>query len=88
MQRLQSGDFSKDESAWATCTSHSQSQLTCPDPWAEGSANDACKYAYGGISDGDDVSDSYKSSRADIVDQQIAKGGVRLAATLNAIFSS
>eukprot|EP00013_Stygamoeba_regulata_P023470 CAMPEP_0177661762 /NCGR_PEP_ID=MMETSP0447-20121125/18883_1 /TAXON_ID=0 /ORGANISM="Stygamoeba regulata, Strain BSH-02190019" /LENGTH=299 /DNA_ID=CAMNT_0019167189 /DNA_START=217 /DNA_END=1116 /DNA_ORIENTATION=- len=62
----------------------------CPDDWAAESIAAACKFAYrdqngNKIGDGFDLGDDYYAFTADTVDEQIAKGGVRLANVLNAI---
>jgi len=80
---------------WAMCNSTDSygQPLDCPNGWANNSANVACLYAYtdqngNKIENGFDLSNDYYEFVKDIVDQQLAKGGVRLAATLNKIWPS
>jgi len=90
------GPWLKMSQEWALCNSTSdnvdQTQpLTCPNEWANESAYLACKYAYtdqdgAKIKDGFDLGDDYYQFVKDIVDQQLAKGGIRLASTLNKIW--
>jgi len=64
----------------------------CPDAWANESANLACKYAYTDqngkkIANGFSLSQAYYDNVKDIIDQQLAKGGYRLATTLNQVWN-
>jgi len=79
---------------WATCNSTNadgSQPLTCPNEWANESAYLSCKYAYTD-QNGDKIQNNfvlgngYYQYTKDIVDQQLAKGGVRLASTLNKIW--
>jgi hypothetical protein len=89
------GPWSEMAKEWATCnsTETEDQSLTCPNGWANESADLACKYAYTDqngdiIQNNFDLGDAYYEFVKDIVDQQLAKGGVRLAATLNKIWPS
>lgn len=75
--------WSDDATAWEEC---STDELACPKSYAEESIILACKWAYKDAEDGNVLDDDYFLSRLPIVEQQLAKGGVRLAATLNRIF--
>jgi hypothetical protein len=89
------GPWAEMAKEWATCntTDGEDQPLTCPNGWASDSANLACKYAYtdenGDIIQNDfNLGSDYYEFTKDIVDMQLAKGGVRLATTLNKIWPS
>ncbi|KAL7243844.1 hypothetical protein ACSBR1_016129 [Camellia fascicularis] len=63
-------------------------QTVCPDPYASESINLACKFAYRNATPGSTLGDDYFLSRLPVVEKRLAQSGVRLAATLNRIFSS
>jgi hypothetical protein len=91
IQQIQ-GPWANNASSWATCGS-SPSQYVCPDGWATESAGLACTQAYvdqtgAQIQNGFTLGDDYYNFNSGIVDMQLAKGGVRLASTLNKLFSS
>ncbi|CAM6097326.1 unnamed protein product [Calypogeia fissa] len=75
----------KDTADWAQCP---DGALVCPDLIADESIILACKWAYRNATPGTTLQDDYFYSRLPIVNQQLAKGGVRLAAVLNRIFST
>ncbi|KAI4304337.1 hypothetical protein MLD38_039865 [Melastoma candidum] len=77
--------WTNDLSDWKDCKSN---QTVCPDPYASESIRLACKYAYKNATPGSTLHDEYFLSRLPIVEKRLAQGGVRLAATLNRIFSS
>jgi len=82
------GNWSGDAAKWAKCPSDA---AVCPDPWAEESIETACTNAYtdqdgNEVQDGfafDDSTGGYYDFNKQVVDIQIAKGGVRLAHILN-----
>jgi len=87
------GNWSEMAKEWATCnsTDSDDQPLTCPNGWANESADLACEYAYtdqdgNHIENGFNLAGPYYEFVKNIVDQQLAKGGVRLAATLNKIW--
>jgi len=55
--------------------------------WTNQSYDLAVEYAYS-VSEGDNLGDAYQALVLPIVEQQLQRGGLRLAATLNAIFES
>lgn len=73
-----------DTADWAKCP---EDALVCPDLIAAESIKLACRWAYRNATPGTTLKDDYFLSRLPIVNQQLAKGGVRLAAVLNRIFS-
>jgi hypothetical protein len=90
------GPWAEMAKEWAICNSTSDEfdqPLTCPNGWANESAGLACKYAYtdqdgNKIENGFNLGNPYYEFVKDIVDQQLAKGGVRLASTLNKMWPS
>ncbi|XP_057853979.2 endonuclease 4 isoform X1 [Cryptomeria japonica] len=77
--------WSNDVSTWERCSTNKNAS---PNPYAVESIGLACKWAYRNATPGTILSDDYFLSRLPIVEKQLAKGAVRLAATLNHIFSS
>ncbi|KAI4369003.1 hypothetical protein MLD38_017498 [Melastoma candidum] len=69
---------------WESCSS---GEAPCPDTYATESVKAACNWAYKGVSEGDVLEDDYFLSRVPVVYQRLAQAGVRLAATLNRIFT-
>ncbi|RID50320.1 hypothetical protein BRARA_H01058 [Brassica rapa] len=76
--------WSNDVPSWESCPPH---ETACPNPYASESIDLACKYAYKNAAPGTTLGDDYFLSRLPIVEKRIAQGGIRLAATLNRIFS-
>lgn len=77
--------WSDDVYPWRRCNTD---ELACPNPYAVESIGLACKWAYRNATPGTILSDDYFLSRLPIVEKQLGKGGIRLAATLNRIFDS
>lgn len=92
LQRVTDGDYTNNVKQWLTC--NSDSQLICSSDWADESSKLACSNAYV-MSDGAThiknnyvLDDKWYYRNLPIVEQQIAKAGVRLAALLNTVFQS
>ncbi|KAF8040248.1 hypothetical protein BT93_B2478 [Corymbia citriodora subsp. variegata] len=68
---------------WENCNS---TKPPCPNIYASESITAACQWAYKGVSNGSVLEDPYFLSRLPTIHLRLAKGGVRLAATLNRIF--
>ncbi|KAL0727358.1 hypothetical protein Bca4012_023451 [Brassica carinata] len=77
--------WSNDVPSWESCQLN---QTACPNSYASESISLACKYAYRNATPGTTLGDDYFLSRLPIVEKRLAQGGIRLAATLNRIFSS
>lgn len=73
-----------DAMQWGSCDGN---YIACPDIYAKESVNAACTWAYKDASSGSYLGDNYFNSRLPIVEQRIARGGVRLASILNNLFS-
>ncbi|XP_068321472.1 endonuclease 4 [Pyrus communis] len=71
--------------SWKICANN---QTVCPNEHASESISLACKYAYRNATPGSTLTDDYFLSRLPVVEKRLAQSGVRLAATLNRIFSS
>jgi hypothetical protein len=90
------GPWAEMAKEWAICNStldDGSQPLTCPNEWADETAGLACKYAYTDqngdhIEDGFSLANPYYEFVKNVVDMQLAKGGVRLASTLNKIWPS
>jgi len=87
-------DWKSLAATWQNCNSTDDSTVySCPNEWANESAKLACEYAYTDqngkeIPNGFKLGAPYYDFVKDIVDEQLAKGGVRLAATLNKIWGN
>ncbi|POO03671.1 S1/P1 nuclease [Trema orientale] len=84
IQRKIENGWSSDASTWTICENN---RIVCPDLYASESIISACKFAYTNATSGSTLGDEYFLSRLPVVEKKLAKGGVRLAATLNRIFS-
>uniref|UniRef100_A0A0D9UWC5 Aspergillus nuclease S1 n=1 Tax=Leersia perrieri TaxID=77586 RepID=A0A0D9UWC5_9ORYZ len=78
------GEWSQRVTGWEEC---SKNQTACPDTYASESITAACDWAYKNVTEDSVLEDSYFASRLPVVNLRLAQGGVRLAATLNRIFS-
>ncbi|GLJ09072.1 hypothetical protein SUGI_0101180 [Cryptomeria japonica] len=85
LRRNITGGWSDEVPTWEGC---SKDSLSCPDSYASESISLACEWAYKGVTAGTILGEEYFLSRLPIVEKRLAQGGVRLAATLNRIFSS
>ncbi|KIO19670.1 hypothetical protein M407DRAFT_82494 [Tulasnella calospora MUT 4182] len=72
---------------WLNCTDP-RDALNCALKWATDSNSFICTYVLKNDTDGWELSGSYYRGAAPIIQQQIAKGGVRLAVWLNQLFGS
>jgi len=82
------GPWAGNATAWQEC-----SQDECANTWANGSAGLACTYAYtdengNQIADNFDMNQNYQNFAGPIVDEQLAKAGVRLAMLLEKVLGS
>jgi len=85
------GPWQSKIATWTTCVT--PGDKTCVEAWGSESAGLACTYAYtdqtgAHITDGFDLGMPYYNFALPIVEEQLAKGGIRLAYLLNAMFSS
>lgn len=85
VQKKNSDSWSDEVPTWEKCNGH---EVACPGSYADESIIIACKWAYKDAKENSVLEDDYFLSRLPILEKQLAKGGVRLAATLNRIFSS
>ncbi|KAG2689808.1 hypothetical protein I3760_09G156700 [Carya illinoinensis] len=85
IQRNITDGWSTDLALWENC---SDNDTVCPDPYASESISLACKFAYRNATPGTTLGDDYFLSRLPIVEKRLAQGGIRLAATLNRVFTS
>ncbi|RZC58067.1 hypothetical protein C5167_005370 [Papaver somniferum] len=84
IQRNITGPWADQVPKWEKC---SLNKTTCPDIYASESIKAACEWAYKDVSEDSVLEDDYFLSRYPVVNKRLAQGGVRLAATLNRIFS-
>ncbi|XP_057823040.1 endonuclease 4-like [Cryptomeria japonica] len=85
LQRNITGGWSDEVPTWDSC---SKDSLSCIVRYASESISLACEWAYKDVTADAILGDDYFLSRLPIVEKRLAQGGVRLAATLNRIFSS
>ncbi|KAH9796782.1 Endonuclease 4 [Citrus sinensis] len=85
IQRNITDGWSNDVSSWENCANN---QTVCPNGYASESVSLACKFAYRNATPGTTLEDDYFLTRLPIVEKRLAQSGIRLAATLNRIFSS
>lgn len=94
MNRIQTGDWSSQVSQWRSCpASDSAPASACSQTWAQESVQFACSTAYvdqngDKIQNGFNLADEYYAFALPVAELQIAKGGVRLANVVNAVFNS
>ncbi|GLU23077.1 hypothetical protein SLE2022_391090 [Rubroshorea leprosula] len=77
--------WANDISSWEYC---GYNHTVCPNLYASESISLACKFAYRSATPGSTLEDDYFLSRLPIVEKRLAQGGIRLAATLNRIFTT
>jgi len=83
--------YAHESPVWGKCNNTQTSPYVCPDEWATETANQACLYAYTD-QDGEHIENNFNLGQPyfdfakNILDQQLIKGGIRLAQTLNAIW--
>ncbi|KAF7360513.1 Nuclease S1 [Mycena venus] len=68
--------------------SHATTSLKCPFTWAQDTNMLDCSYVFSFTNGTDLCNSSYYTSAIPIIETQIAKGGYRLAAWLNALFDN
>jgi len=94
MNRLQSGDWAKQVESWRSCPASEHAPVkACSQAWAQDSVKYACSTAYtddqgNKIQDGFDLEDGYYQFAIPVAELQIAKGGIRLANVVNALFAA
>jgi hypothetical protein len=86
LQQIQ-GPWAANATQWAKC---STGGAVCPDDWASETIVLACTHAYvdengDKIKNGFNLGDAYYQLNKDVIDEQLAKGGVRLASMLNSL---
>ncbi|XP_024018900.1 endonuclease 4 isoform X2 [Morus notabilis] len=85
LQQNLSNAWINDVPSWENCANN---HTVCPNPYASESISLACKFAYRNATPGSTLGDEYFLSRLPVVEKRLAQAGVRLAATLNRIFTS
>lgn len=89
VQQLQ-GAWNGDAQQWAKCAN--TTGPVCPDEWANESSQLACQYAYtdnngNRIETGFSLGTPYYDYAYPVIDMQLAKAGIRLAATFNSLYA-
>ncbi|KAI8826937.1 S1/P1 nuclease-domain-containing protein [Fimicolochytrium jonesii] len=88
LKRVQTGDYASSVQSWATCANpDAGTQHRCPLEWAADSSGLDCSRVYKGYSATADLGAEYYDKYKTTVDEQIAKGAVRLAAYLDEVLS-
>ncbi|KAG8780676.1 hypothetical protein FRC12_022705 [Ceratobasidium sp. 428] len=78
------GAYAGSKASWLSCVSPSTAQ-TCSLSWASDANAIVCSYVLKTDPTGKELSGTYYTGALPLVEQQIAKGGIRLAAYLNMI---
>jgi len=84
------GDWAAQAKQWSQCKTKKPFN-SCSTEWAQNAISLACKYAYveadgtTRIQDGFNLQQAYFDRNMPVIEQQLAKGGVRLATILNSI---
>ncbi|KAG8695624.1 hypothetical protein FRC09_009027 [Ceratobasidium sp. 395] len=78
------GAYAGSKASWLSCVSPSTAQ-TCSLAWASDANAIVCSYVLKTDPTGKELSGTYYTGALPLVEQQIAKGGIRLAAYLNMI---
>lgn len=86
VKELEFGQFRHHKWDWASCTDI-DAGAACPLVWAREANSFVCSYVLKTDPTGKEASGAYYEGAAPIIEMQIAKGGVRLAAWLNTIFA-
>ncbi|KAF3431883.1 hypothetical protein FNV43_RR26619 [Rhamnella rubrinervis] len=84
IQKNISTEWADQVKGWEGCSANKKA---CPDIYASEGIKAACNWAYKNVTENSTLEDDYFLSRLPIVNLRLAQGGVRLAATLNRIFS-
>ncbi|KAG8887297.1 hypothetical protein FRB99_004290, partial [Tulasnella sp. 403] len=85
--QINSGSYTSSVPSWLSCSDITTAQ-TCATAWAADGNSFDCSYVLNPIpASGAELSGAYYTGAAPIIQQQIAKGGVRLAAWLNKIYT-
>jgi len=84
------GAWKSKAAGWATCANGASE---CADDWAVESVGLACTHAYvdqngNKIPNGFSLTSGYFTFNSDVIDEQLAKGGVRLAHVLNIVLAA
>ncbi|KAG8888093.1 hypothetical protein FRB99_004159 [Tulasnella sp. 403] len=86
VEEIEHGPYADSLPEWVSCTDVNK-PLECATRWVEDSNAHVCRFALNPVPKNDtELSSEYYAGAAPIIQQQIAKGGVRLAAMLNGIF--
>lgn len=84
IQQNITGEWADQIPKWESC---SRNKPTCPDIYASESIKAACNWAYKDVEEDSTLEDDYFLSRLPIANQRLAQAAVRLAATLNRVFT-
>lgn len=82
LEKKLSNEWKDRISMWLKCP---RGDYVCPDLWANESSSYACSHCYAGVKEGDELGDEYYKRAWPVLEEQIAKFAVRLAAVLNLV---
>ena len=82
--RIDSGIYSSQKASWTAC-SNIKTASACALAWAQDANAINCQYVLKVDETGQELSGSYYDGAKPYIEQQIAKGGYRLAAWINAL---
>ncbi|KDR73351.1 hypothetical protein GALMADRAFT_72642 [Galerina marginata CBS 339.88] len=86
--RIQTGDFSSQTASWVSCSAVTSPAgiIDCPVAWATDANAFDCSFVFDFATGQDLCTSDYFTNAVPIIETQIAKGGLRLAAWLNVLF--
>ncbi|KAI8922569.1 S1/P1 nuclease-domain-containing protein [Powellomyces hirtus] len=88
LNRIKTGDLKSKAAAWSQCNKPDAGTTErCPFEWATDSAALGCSSVYNGYDPTADLGGAYYNKYSSLVDTQIAKGGIRLAAYLDEVLA-
>lgn len=86
VNEIRNGAYASSLPSWLSCSDITQAQA-CSTAWAADANSFVCSYVLNPNPAGQELNGTYYNGAAPIIQMQIAKGGVRLAAWLNKIFA-
>ena len=82
--RIDSGEYSSEKASWVSCTNIKTAQA-CALAWAQDANQINCGYVLKGNETGQELDGAYYTGAQPYIELQIAKGGYRLGAWINAL---
>ena len=84
IQEIESGDYASEKDSWVSCMDPTNVE-TCATQWAQDANALNCQFVLVNDETDQELDGDYYTGAAPLISQQIAKGGYRLGAYLNAV---